>query len=262
MRVIARKHLTLMQAHSIPGKVEAEYYDLGGAGIGYSDLDTNNSGQSIRLSEGVDIERTADQGGGYNIGWIAAREWVEYTVDVEESGIFDISLRIASPSSGGAIEVEFDGVDKTGDIEFGSTGGWQEWETITISGVALEAGLQKMRLRFKAGAYNLNWVSFTAMTGTSNSKETELPNSTVLKSSYPNPFSGSTTIPFVLDEPSHIRLEIFNAEGRLISVLADGVHQAGSHEIAFDASQLPGGIYFYRLIKPHMQVLKSMVHIK
>ena len=91
---------------------------------------------------------------------------------------------------------------------------------------------------------------------------TSIDNSSSLKSNYPNPFRGSTTIPVVLDEISYITLEIFNAEGRRISILAKGIHQAGSHEIAFDASHLPGGLYFYRLTKPHVQVLKSMVHIK
>jgi hypothetical protein len=42
-------------------------------------------------------------------------------------------------------------------------------------------------------------------------------------------------------------LEVFDMSGRQIATLASGVHQAGSHEVKFDASDLSSGVYLYRL---------------
>jgi len=68
-----------------------------------------------------------------------------------------------------------------------------------------------------------------------------------LLQNYPNPFNPSTTISFELTSPEHIRLSIFTMLGQRIAVLADGQRAAGWHRVAFDAAQLPSGIYYYRL---------------
>lgn len=68
-----------------------------------------------------------------------------------------------------------------------------------------------------------------------------------LGASYPNPFAGSTTIPFALAESAHVRLVVLDVLGREAAVLTDQVWGAGAHEVRFDGSQLPSGAYFYRL---------------
>jgi hypothetical protein len=62
----------------------------------------------------VDIETTGDSGGGYNIAWIAAGEWLKYSVNVGTSGTYMLTARVASPASGGRLHVEFNGTNKTG----------------------------------------------------------------------------------------------------------------------------------------------------
>ncbi|MDB5103642.1 MAG: C-terminal target protein, partial [Fibrobacteres bacterium] len=64
---------------SLPGRLQAEDYRGGGEGIGYHDLTTVNSGGQYR-TDGVDIQATTDAGGGYNVGWIQAGEWLDYDV--------------------------------------------------------------------------------------------------------------------------------------------------------------------------------------
>ena len=68
-----------------------------------------------------------------------------------------------------------------------------------------------------------------------------------LLQNYPNPFNPSTTISFELTRPEHIRLSIFTILGQRVAVLADGQRAAGWHRVAFDAAQLPSGMYYYRL---------------
>ncbi len=86
-----------------------------------------------------------------------------------------------------------------------------------------------------------------AATDVSNELESVVPNEYQLAGNYPNPFAGTTTIRFALPEPAEIKLTLYDITGRALSVLASGSKQAGWHEIAFDASDLPSGVYFYDL---------------
>ncbi len=81
--------------HAVPGTIQAEDYDLGGEGIGYHDTTAGNSGGQYR-SDDVDIEATTDSGGGFDVGWSAAGEWLDYTVAVASSGSYTLSARVAS----------------------------------------------------------------------------------------------------------------------------------------------------------------------
>jgi beta-glucanase (GH16 family) len=148
----------LMTAAIVPGTIEAENYDLGGQGLAYNDADASNNGGAYRPGEGVDLEGTTDSGFGFNVGWTVPGEWIEYTVDVT-AGTYDIEVRVASAAAGGTLHLEFDGVDKTGPITFAGTGGWQNWTTVHAADVALEAGVQTMRLSIDAGEFNVNKIT-------------------------------------------------------------------------------------------------------
>jgi len=75
---------------------------------------------------------------------------------------------------------------------------------------------------------------------------TVLPSSLNLKVS-PNPFNPSTTISYSLSESGEIKLEIFNVLGQRIEFLYSGRQSAGTHNITWDASAFPSGVYFARL---------------
>lgn len=140
-------------------RIEIEDFDLGGQGVAYNDADTINHGGQYRPGERIDIETTADTGGGHNIGWTNAGEWLEYTIWVAEPGTYDLGLRIASVAAGG-VRIECNGLDKTGDWSLPNTGGWQTWTTQTKQ-VFLEFGRQKLRIQITNGAPNLNWIELT-----------------------------------------------------------------------------------------------------
>ena len=79
------------------------------------------------------------------------------------------------------------------------------------------------------------------------SPEGELPEAFALGQNYPNPFNPSTAIEYEIPAPQHVRLEVFDATGRSVGVLADGIRPAGTHTVRFDADNLPSGLYVYRL---------------
>ena len=79
------------------------------------------------------------------------------------------------------------------------------------------------------------------------SPEGELPEAFALGQNYPNPFNPSTAIEYEIPTSQHVRLEVFDATGRSVGVLADGIRPAGTHTVHFDADNLPSGLYVYRL---------------
>ena len=74
-----------------------------------------------------------------------------------------------------------------------------------------------------------------------------LPANFELSQNYPNPFNPVTNIQFDLKEQGDVVLTVFNVLGEKISVLIDESLRTGLHEVAFNANNLPSGIYYYQL---------------
>jgi len=150
--------------HPIPGKIEFEHFDVGGNGTAYSDTDEGSNVSPrpyIRTNEDVDIENCTDTGGGYNLGYTAADEWLEYTVDVQKAGIYDIIVRAACSGNDRTVSFATNNTNIASDIAIPNTSGWQVWEDVTIKDVQLDAGEQILKLTIGDTDYvNLNYMRF------------------------------------------------------------------------------------------------------
>ena len=93
-------------------------------------------------------------------------------------------------------------------------------------------------------------------------EEKPMPPSYILDHSLPNPLSKSAKIHFSLGSREHVRLEVFDALGRKVVTLVDGVLDAGQHEVVIDAGRLSTGVYFYRLSTPTFTKTRSVRLIK
>lgn len=113
----------------------------------------------------MDIEATSDSGSGFNVGWIAAGEWLEYTIRVETAGDYDLSARVASSQGGKAFRLLVNGADVSGAVTLPRTGAWQNWQTVIRPNVYLSAGTHRARMVAITDGFNLNWLSFTASSG-------------------------------------------------------------------------------------------------
>jgi len=89
-----------------------------------------------------------------------------------------------------------------------------------------------------------------------------MPASSYLAQNYPNPFNAETTIPFILPNDSHVKIEIFNQLGQSVATLTDEPHMAGRHEVRFSAGSLPSGVYTCRLTAGDLQDVKKIVLMK
>lgn len=132
------------QALPIPGKVEAEYFDIGEDGMTYHDSDQKNVPMALRPNEPVDIY---DLGNGkFYVIDTNPGEWLEYTVNVAQKGLYDVSASIAAVVGGGTLNVKI-GATESGVIKVPATNSWVNTKMANFS-MNLEAGTQIMRLTF------------------------------------------------------------------------------------------------------------------
>lgn len=87
----------------------------------------------------------------------------------------------------------------------------------------------------------------TDQTSIAENRNPYLPAEISLSPNYPNPFNSSTTISFELANPGYVKLAIYDLLGRKISAPIDQYLEPGEYDYNFIASNLPSGIYFYRL---------------
>ncbi len=98
--------------------------------------------------------------------------------------------------------------------------------------------------------------------GSSTLTPTGFPTEIRLEQNYPNPFNPSTRISYFIPRQSNVRMVIYNLMGQEVKVLVNEVRSAGSYEVEFNASQLPSGVYIYRLIAGELISTNKMVLIK
>jgi hypothetical protein len=93
-------------------------------------------------------------------------------------------------------------------------------------------------------------------------REPGIPNKFALNQNYPNPFNPTTDIDYDIAAISHVKLSIVNILGQEIMTLVNGEQHAGKYKATVDASNLPSGIYFYRLIAGNYVQIKKMILMK
>ncbi len=106
------------------------------------------------------------------------------------------------------------------------------------------------------------WERINEVLQTTTSTDPETPKGFRLDQNYPNPFNPSTIISFEIPETSHVKLQVFDATGRLISTLSNGIKSAGNHNINFDASGLSSGVFHYRLQADGVVLSRSMMLVR
>ena len=88
---------------------------------------------------------------------------MDYNVNVQQAGIYDVSFRVSSPSgASSAIQLK-SGATVLATINVPATGAWQTWQT-TSGTVTLSSGQQTLRVYANEEGWDLNWFEFTAIT--------------------------------------------------------------------------------------------------
>ncbi len=83
-----------------------------------------------------------------------------------------------------------------------------------------------------------------------------------LSNNYPNPFNPTTKIIFSIPQRSFVSLKVFNVLGNEIATLVNGERSVGTYEVEFNASEISGGVYFYKLKSGNYFETKKMILLK
>ena len=181
--------------HTIPGRVECEFYNEGGEGVAYHDSDSINNGSGklnpvngtylneFRMKEGVDISYTKPHGiddnpynrvprdmGQLYVGWTKPGEWINYTVRVTQTSVYKIGLMYTA-NGDGAISLGLDGKVLTGQLKITSTYddrdtvAWRQWhhwnKSDSLTSVKLKKGIHILTLHVVAnGNMNFDYLEF------------------------------------------------------------------------------------------------------
>lgn len=157
----------------IPGIVYAADFDMGVNGSAYvdntlatyhvsgADFTAWNAGWAYR-NDGVDIEKSNDftNSNGFNVGFTEEGEWIQYSVNVSESAVYDIEMRMASGGTTGKFHFSANGSDIS-PVRFApNTGGWQSWQTVTIPNIILSPSDTKLRFHCDGDGVNVGSFEF------------------------------------------------------------------------------------------------------
>ncbi len=207
---------------NLPCRVEAEFYNS---------------------MSGIQTENTTDSGGGLNVGWIDAGDYMDYTIAVPSSGTYQVDMRIAAQSTAGQLQLK-NGSTVLKTIDVPVTGGWQTWRTITTT-VTLPRSRFILRVVAVKGGFNLNYLDFTSLTGVEG--DHEMTDDYHLAANYPNPFNASTTLSYRVAKAGPVKIDLYDIRGALVETVVDARLAAGDHKTVIAVQQWPSGIYWCRM---------------
>lgn len=224
----------------VPGKIQAENYDNGFAGKAYNDLSDGNECDNFKnyyRSDDVDIKKIDD---GVALGHCQKGEWMNYTINVEEDGEYDVVLRVGTGNDdGGKMTISVGNSVK--EVAIDRTGEWGTFADVKVGKIQLSKGEQVMKLSIDKDWIDIDWISFDKLSGVS-----DYTNNNVI-SVIPNPASSKIEIIGVGDD---VKAEFVSLAGSVVKV-------ANESEIALD--DIASGVYMLRITTPNETVVKKLV---
>ena len=175
----------------------------------------------------------------YNHWYALAATWDGDTVRIYVDGALVSSSALKTPMKSDNHPVEI-GRD---------TGGLTDW---------YQGTMDEIRIYNRA----LSGAEINAKPTSVNSAAVDSPKGFYLLQNYPNPFNPSTTMRYGLPIRTQVSLTVFNTLGQQVSILHDGEQEAGYHEVKFDASNLPSGLYFYRIQAGRYTETKTLLLVR
>ena len=151
---------------TIPGKIEAENYDVGGHNKAFYDNDRENQGKAYREDEvdvvAIDDSKCGDAAcTGYAIGYTNEGEWVEYTINVAADAKYNITANVATASDASAMQLLIDDTEITESVAVEKIDSvWTTYKVVDIGSVELKKGEHVLRLLITGSFLNVDWISF------------------------------------------------------------------------------------------------------
>lgn len=151
--------------------IKAVDYDLGPNGVAYFDFDTadyhvatgkstaGNRGRVYR-NDGVDIVKDSSANDSYVVNHMEDGEWLQYTVNVVKSGLYNLLIDAAADQGQGSFSVLINDKPVKEGIAIPSTGSLKTFKNVKVNNVPLKGGKQLIKLQFVHGGFNLRTIKF------------------------------------------------------------------------------------------------------
>ncbi len=108
----------------------------------------------------------------------------------------------------------------------------------------------------------INGITYGTLVGIEDEPNGIKPAKFELEQNYPNPFNPSTNINFTISAKSDVKLSVYNLLGQKVATLMDKPLNAGQYHVTFNGSDLPSGVYFYRLKAGKYSQTRKMLLMK
>ncbi len=198
---------------------------------------------SVRLDAGDTLDKAAFANDALQVNegdTVRAMVWVD---EDQLAGIMGLQIFVQHGDS-------WAWTDKWFDADTLTTGAWNMLEYVVPAdlGATRRVGIQITEVdAASTPTIYIDQITVDRFVATVARERAEAPRAFRLEGNYPNPFSGETTIVYTLEETSPVQLTVFDALGREVRTIADGIQNAGEHRALLSADELPSGLYFYRL---------------
>jgi hypothetical protein len=136
---------------------------------------------------------------------------------------------------------------------FGADGTWLRFY------VAQDPDLEEIPFKGEIEIMDIELWRVTPASNVATERGEAVPEGFTLHAPYPNPAAGRATLTYALDATAEVTLSVYDALGRRVAVLADGVQAPGEYAAELDGSALPSGVYLVRLEAGAQQATKRVV---
>ena len=236
--------------HNIPGTIEAASYEDA----------TGN----------INTQPTTDVGGGDNVGWIDNGTYMDYYVNVEQTGTYNVNLRLATADANASLEILDANGKVLSTVNIPNTGGFQNWQTVSTQ-ATLQAGLQTIRLQSASWSiWNINWMQFalgtsgaSAASNVMTASAVSLADSAATAASaatrlWPNPVKGMLTVQLNDNTSGDEIIQVVDALG-VVRQTTRFTKTPGLNQFQLDLSTLAPGVYNVRILSTsHQQTVKIL----
>lgn len=229
--------------HAIPGTIQSESYEDATGNIG--------------------TETTSDAGGGLDVTDFNQGQYMDYYVNVAQSGTYNVSLRVATSFNNASFVLQNGAGNTVSTVSVPNTGGAQTWQTVTAK-ATLSAGLQTIRVKSMAGnTFNINWMQFAystagsatqadAMTASAFSLNDSAVTAATALQAWPNPVKGMLTVQLNDNTSGDEIIQVVDALG-VARQTTKFTKTPGLNQFQIDLSTLAPGVYTVRVLSTSKQ---------
>ena len=118
-------------------------------------------------------------------------------------------------------------------------------------------GIKAFELSLPTGVY-----SYRAFRFLWDGAPSDAPSVSMLSQNYPNPFNSMSRIRYQITDNSNVTVKLYDLLGREVKTLVNEFKEAGIYYVDFESTNLPSGIYFYKLISDKFTESRKMIIVK